>query len=350
MFKKIAEWLSKPKQGVSLEVAEARRVALEPPITEAQIKFLHCFQSPTAPHNYAPKDWRPFWEDKLAEDPTNTIERLLKMGLLQQARPEHQLKALNLKELRWALRQNQLKVSGKKAELVERVLESGAALDEFIPKSGSLLVLSETGQRLHEEAKSNEAEAKDRLRKDLIQAIKNKNYDEACDRLCSYEVSQFFQRGINIDWRAAEAPLKREVKAIFTANPGLHRKRWGGVSDEVRILAAMSHLTGKEMPKHFVSTIAPGEDWHDLQIQARMLQFAISHRANKKRYKKMEADFEREVVVQILPILDQRTTCSACKSSGRLRYSPSTMPELPHTDCKCEEGCRCTSIARPKKR
>ncbi len=282
-----------------------------------------------------------YWKSALKEEPKEVIQRFIQEGMLEPAGlaelMDHKFKASELKEI---LKARLLKVSGRKPEMISRLVDSDKEGMVSATKDVKLLKCSAEAIRLAEVyiecVKERKAEAGD----EVLRLLENREYANAVRTVAAFEAAQVFPRGLGIDWTSYSTHSDvKLLKTIFEKRPHILNNIDAARLEKIRVAAAMMQLWGTNTTKPWLpEDFTTGIHLHT-ESAARMLVFYASHLRGIEQYK--EAGIK---TVEVLGVGDG-STCSACQQIDRLKYQLGNVPELPYPSCKSEIGCRCTTVA-----
>lgn len=173
--------------------------------TLAEDAFLaHHLKPRSAPSKHAQEEW----EDSLGKAYQRVIRDFVKSGALRRPTVREALQTARVKDIKPVLRELDLKVSGRKAELIERLIESApdAAMKLATEHAHGVYVVTDAGREralgFEEEQRRRRQEAEQRVR----EALKSGNVGAACDA-----VNEFYRwlpanlrPGIGMDWENPE--------------------------------------------------------------------------------------------------------------------------------------------------
>ncbi|MGB3716480.1 MAG: SAP domain-containing protein [Candidatus Promineifilaceae bacterium] len=280
-----------------------------------------------------------YWDPVLGEAPEQAAKRFYDNGLLEQVGLSDRLAhAYTISELKPMLRERGLPVSGRKAVLINRLIEADPKGMQKTVRDLRLLVCTEKGKRIAEDYLAQEREKRARVVNQTLNALRENRFSEASEMVAGYEAQQVFMRGINIDWRNHNprqdvAMLKVMFQARPKILPSLNEEHLG----PLRLAAGMMYLWGEGHAK----TWLPGNFKTDLDMDndtaARMILFYAYHRRNM-------AGFRRLPMVKTVKISVTDTSCPRCKKLSAKKYKPPEVPELPYEHCTNALGCRCRAV------
>lgn len=280
------------------------------------------------------------WEAVLGEKPENTINNFLHEGLIIEGKLFDQINGnLTIFDLKNRLRNENLKLTGTKPELINRLLDKNSDLlaKEFAEMK--MLICSRKGANLANQFKK---ELKDRLimlEIDVLDLLKCKEFIYAIQRICDYEINQVFPRGLNYEtWHEGHIQHYQEsLIEIFIVKPKILKNIENSELEILRPYAGMILLFGKNrgsrvwLPRNFVLKSKMNVD-----SAARMLIFYSNHKSQLRNFQ--NAGFSR---VQILTCGD---SCKECQKLDKKIFQIDGVIELPFENCTHKYGCRCCYI------
>jgi hypothetical protein len=303
--------------------------------SKAHLLLLTKFLSPKTVDDFAQSD---LWKAALGEDPKQVVKRFLNEGMLSQAdvsaRLDYRFKATELKEM---LKERALAMSGRKSDLIERLIQADPEAMKRAVSGLSVLLCSERGREIAEQYVVSEKAKRRELEQRVMEHLRQRRFRQASEAVASYEAEQVFERGMGIDWKHYNPARDIEMlKTIFDSKPKILRSLNDSQLDTLRIAAGMMCLLG---------TTSQGEEWSPRHLQtglaidgdaaARMFEFYAAHQANLAEYK-------ASGVVEQVEIVASSDSCDACKKMAGKRYKLDDVPELPYEYCTHDKGCRCT--------
>ncbi|MGF0556176.1 SAP domain-containing protein [Clostridioides difficile] len=129
------------------------------------------------------------------------ISKFFNMDYLKISNYIEDLTKLTVSELKEILKSNNIKSTGKKADLIERIEKeiSQEDLSNFFNSSNKYYALTKKGKELLKDVHKSATKNID-LENQCLELIYTNKYEEAYDLICKYESSKNIQRGININW------------------------------------------------------------------------------------------------------------------------------------------------------
>ena len=294
-------------------------------------------------------DWEE-WEKVLNESPRKAIGRFLKDGALEQASLEGCLAyKFKVSELETMLKQYGLSVSGRKPDLIDRLIQADPEGMKKTVSGLSLFQCSEQGREIVERYEAAEREKRVRLDQSLLSALQQHEFRKAVELRVSYEAEQVFSRGLNIDWQ--DYPFNEHdvgmINTIFTRTPRVLAQLGDEQLEPLRIGAGMLVLgwNAGQVKKWLPSDVEPGlhvSDW-----RAALMLHSHAHYLQEMRQAhelEKEGVFQYEVSIETC---NDDHVCDACRRIASRKYTVEGAPELPYEKCTSEDGCRCSVSVVP---
>ena len=278
------------------------------------------------------------WEAVLGEKPSQSIKRFVDEGLIGVADLENTLSyKYLLSELKEMSKKNGLPVSGKKIDLIKRLLANDPVKMNKSAAGLTILQCLPKGKEMAEEYLKAQDEKRNNLEAQVIECIKQGLFRKACLLIGAFEAEQVFPRGLGMNWKNYKPDDDVDLlNSIFNNRP----KILSGVNDNnlniLRLGASMMGLWGVNSAKKWMPTELSLHLAFDNDTAARMVLFHARYKSNIAQYKKYG--------IKSVEILSARDSCDECKKFAGKRYSLNNVPELPHEKCTHEYGCRCTTI------
>ena len=252
---------------------------------------------------------------------------------------------LSVAKLKALLKPQGAKISGKKEDLINRLLELNpdilaAALPNqlfFIPtEAGNALIEARIGAR---RAKRDQCES--RILDYLVQGM-------TVDAIHTWNQ---YAEGEPFKLRIEGSRFDREVNILntikYSACSYLRSRLAPEEVDALRAFAAITHLCGKNLSEASLEKLRPDiesfkQRGHDLPMEtaARMLTFFAIGQENLRNFKKMGYAFASTTSCS--------ESCEFCKAQSGIRHQVEQIRELPHQECTHPSGCRCTYLMHTK--
>jgi len=280
------------------------------------------------------------WQKVLGESPEQVIKKFLGANVLEfGSLPELLTQKYGVSDLKSLLKQRNLPTSGKKADLVTRLIQVDP--DGMKQEVSDLQVVrcSEFGRVVVGQYLNQEKEKRTKVEQQMSSFLKNRRFKEASQLMAAYEAKQVFPRGINIDWKHYAPSQDIELLNImFNGKPKIFERLSGEILDTLRLAAAMMHLWGKNTAK----------DWLPLDLETGLaidndsaVRMMISYANHQQRIISYRAMGIKKVEVRTC---NDSLVCESCQKLAQKQYSIDQMPELPYEKCTSEMGCRCLVV------
>ncbi len=317
--------------------------------SDAHLLFLSKFLSPKTADDFAKADSRieafgdfaklDTWKSVLGESPSSAIRRFVDEGMLGQAdigaQLDYKFKATELKAM---LKQRGLPVSGRKEDLISRLLQADVESMKRAVAGLKVFLCSERGREIAEQFLLAEKAKRANLEEQVLGYLKQRKFKEASSSVASYEAKQVFSRGIGEDWKNHDPSRHIEMlKFMFDGRPKILSRLNDDELAALRLAAGMMFLFGtnqgkKWLPLDFETCLAMDND-----SAVRQVLFYARHQANIVNYRQSS-------VIKQVEILATEDSCEACKKMSGKRYKLDRVPELPCEHCTHEMGCRCNLL------
>lgn len=321
---------SKSRNSSSIEEIDKLSFAAWPKLPVLQL-LLSQFLSPRDAKNNIPD----YWESAVGARPCEVVRRYVQGGLLVPsslpARLEWAFKVVELKQL---LRDRGLKVSGKKSQLIDRLL----SVDEDAARQLVAHVdLLEVAPSIRQSAELFKAEERARYQNALSQTLavlQEHRIEEAVAAKSIYEASRIFSGGLGME-RSIQASFSAELKLIFSEVPSVLRGRVGEAEIEcLRLAVAMRHLWSDDDAQRLVGDL-PAK-YKNLDLQAAISAYT-SFARETVRLDEFRSNGVKHVEIRGMDSM----ACAACRKLIGKRYSIGKVPALPPTRCSCDRPSFC---------
>lgn len=307
--------------------------------SEAHLLFLTKFLRTRTAQEFANAD---YWRDVFGETPQQAIRRFVTDGMLTApGLPELLAYRYKVSELRAMLKQRNLSVSGRKADLISRLIEADPGGMEKAVAGLSALHCSDRGQEVAYQYLTSVKAQRKAAEQEILALLEKGKFGEASLSVARYEAKQVFPRGLGIDWEHHDPSRDVAVlKAIFGGRPKILARLDDSRLGPLRLAAGMMHLWGTSKAEGWLPFGFETGSTMDNYTAARMLEFYALHQVDQAQHRKSGVVKS----VEILVCSDGRT-CGACRKLANKKYRLSEVPELPYEHCTSEMGCRCTTVA-----
>lgn len=284
------------------------------------------------------------WESVLGEKPIKAIRRLHDESILQLASLPRLLDyKFTAAELKSMLKENGKKVSGSKAQFIQRLIENSSPGLRDIVKTTTVYECTSQGADVAQKYLDEQGDRRLLIERDTMSMLSEREFGRAVRLMSKYEATQVFPRGIDIDWNSFDAkPMVESLNIIFGEPPeilnGLNPNRL----ETLQVAAGMMELWGVGDARRWATDDFDTGIRLDAKVAARMLCFHAAHIRRIKEYG--DSELQGFVTgVEISGIEDGRH-CDICKAASGKKYKLGQVPELPLAKCMSEVGCRCMAI------
>lgn len=331
------KWLNQLLAGKSSPPAAQTPSVASPPLgaiptAPAHLALLARFQHAADPDEVA----LPYWDTVLPQPVATTLAAFRRQGWLVDAPWQAVFASRHrVDELKPLLRERGLKVSGKKDELVARLLEADpAAMQARVAQVKAWTLSAEAAEAVARYV-ANDRAAKAQAHASALAALQAGQSRDAIAAIVGYERTRVFPRGLGIDWNSegVEASLLPSTEAILQASPGILREVPPDELPALRVAAAMMHLTGENAARAWLPADLVGHPRLDLDTAARMVLFHGGHMAELREL--------RAHGIRRVEILGSDDSCPTCAALEGKKFTLDKAPELPHPGCTHDKGCRC---------
>ncbi len=286
-----------------------------------------------------PESYR--WKTVLGESPKQAIKRFIDEDLLVLADLSKQIDyKYKVTELKDMLKKRGLAVTGRKDEIIQRLVKADTTGMGEVVSGLTVYVCSERGREIANQYITNVESKRMRIEQQILENFRKRRFREASVMMASYESEQVFPRDLGVDWKQHNPARDIEMlELIFSGKPKILARLNNEQLDTLRFAAGMMILWGtnkgnKWLPPDFKTGIEM-----DVDTAARMLLFYASHIKNLNHYKQ-----NKDVIKQVQISAAGDSSCDACKNISSKIFKLNDVPELPYEHCTHEKGCRCEII------
>lgn len=290
------------------------------------------------------------WISVIGVPSTVFVERLIKSGKLIKsplvATIVHCNSAPTLKE--WC-KERRLKVTGKKLDLAQRLIDADYAKMERLHKGRELLECApESRARAESYIAEKEAERSAVAREGCF-LFGQEKFNEMIELVENYEARQVRMPGLSLimgfdgttSVRDTEyRPRNRSddlktIRGIAVAAPKILASMTADDLDALRAYCAMRYLMRDSMPLSDLPSSFRGIERLGIAGTWRMMHFHLKHLHDIERMKSIDVK-----KVEVMTSGVSAGTCAACIKISKV-YGIGSVPELPFQGCTCDAGCRC---------
>lgn len=291
---------------------------------------------------YSARDSFPaYWSDPLGEPPSVAIKRFIKDGYIQPCHLEGKVDIkFKVTELKGILKKRGLKCTGRKADLIARLIENNYSLVQEITRDVDAFECTPLGCERVVAFKQEMQDERDQAERDVLNLLDRRDFIGASRRMARFEATQVFSRGMGIDWKNYNPDYNIAVlKTIFEETPQLLSILHNELLGKFRLAAGMMHLWGESSAKKWFDQM-PETGMHlDADTCIRMLVFFGIHKRNLAEYRSAGVK-----TVKVLVFQDEYC-CPQCRALAEKRFPLARTPELPLPSCTSLNGCRCTTVS-----
>lgn len=286
----------------------------------------------------------PYWTEPLGETADAAIETFLEMGWLVPAElPEKLDYRFKATELKPFLKERGLKVSGRKLELIDRLIASGDAQIKALVADLDLHRCSAAGRTVAEKYLAVQKEKRAKAEAAVLDLLRAGDFDAASRTVAEYEAGQVFQRGLGINWK--DYDVSRDTKLlnkIFAGRPTILNQLREEDWPSLRIATAMMALWGTRDAKAWLPPTFVGVARFDSDTTARMLLFWAQNRLRLAEYQELSLSIPNWVKEFRISAIDG--SCPNCRTMAERGFGIEQIPELPNPECTHPYGCRCMAM------
>ena len=302
------------------------------------------------------KDWAvSSWTNVLGEEPASTIRCFINQGLLEPTdlagRLGWQYVVVELKDF---LRERGLRVSGRKVDLVERLVKADLEGMEKIAGTTVAYRCSEKGREIAEQYLLERKDKEEKAREDTFNALEQREFQQAWQIMTSHNAQRVFSDGLMTDIQE----FMGSCRAIFAYQPKMLASLNSKQIEQLRCLAAMSSFGWEEYPSykwrprnwllppriplpgtmtdlHSTTTLTAAERETLVNPTVAMLLF------RRRGWIQSRLAQERQTGVKTVTILASSSACDACRALSDKSYDIDNVPIIPNENCTAREGCKC---------
>ena len=299
----------------------------------AHLYFLSEFLKPRVLDDYRQSE---YWQGVLRESPERTIKQMMADGMLITGDLSECLDyALKIPELKTLLKERDLPTTGRKSDLIARLVSADPKGMQRATKGLSLLKCSVEGQARANAFLEAENKALERAHADSLEALRGGDFRRAQHIEENYRRERAYRYRGEPDMSVhTDFPM---LEWIFQGRPKILAKVPEAQMRELRLVAGMMFVWGENCNRGWVSLDFQTGLVMDNEAAARMLLF-YAHRALDLR------QYRETRVVRKVEVLCTSDSCPACRKLSDHKYSLDKVPELPHEKCTSETGCRCVYV------
>jgi len=285
------------------------------------------------------------WAEVLGEPLQKAIQRFMKEGLIVKTNSlvdyvEYKFK---LSELKTMLKKRGLAVSGRKDELISRLIENDTNGVKKAVSGLSLVRCSDGGQKIAEQFVFQEKQHKENIEEQMVLAFRSHRFRDAIQTYYRFQASQVFPTSPSLSkpnplavrkWWENRDPTEEisVINLMFAKTPKSLSKLNDKELEDVRIAASMYELWEIQKYLEFPSSQQSETSYSPKDAAFAVWRYAY-HCRNLLDYQKRG--------IKTIGIDSFNDACDACKEMAKKRYALNEVPELPYEHCTSPNGCRC---------
>lgn len=270
------------------------------------------------------------WTSALGETPESVIDRFKRANFLvpfAPSTPEMLTEGIGgiygVAQLKAMLKSRGLKVSGKKSELISRLVGADCAgLTRDVAALG-LFHCSEAGRHLAAEFEKR----KDAAYISALSALTKRDYR------CVIRAYDEIEKELGFPRPEYSGTLKPEfIELLMTLAPRILEGCSGEVMARLRTAMALQYVAGRHAPPHMLRDVVTGIQL-DAETAARMIYFFARHTEDIQQWKQLG--------ITHVTHLATSDSCDFCARQNGRKWNLGDAPELPAAECTDSYGCRC---------
>lgn len=282
-----------------------------------------------------------FWEPMFGAQPQRVVDEMIELRLLEHVPlPKKVVFCHTGAELKKKLSSRGLKVSGKKVEQAQRLIESDPEGMEKLYRHRKIVRCVPAVSQIVMDWTDAQARLFDAATEELIAALRDRDLKTAVNVADAYRERKFHPPNHPAqDAMTIKLPPRslgeraEELATIFTMRPkilsGLRPEQWVGL----HLNYIVWQLMGRSAPEKCIPGFT-GFGAMDRDTVTRMLAFYVRHQGDLARW--------RELGIKNGTIFCCNSgSCDACIALDQRIDRLDKLPELPYRECTCALGCRC---------
>ncbi len=282
------------------------------------------------------------WNRVLGEPLYQAVERFINERVITLISLPDRLDYLySVVDLKPLLRERNLKLSGRKKELIERLIEADLGMMEKLSRKCKIYKTADEYTNLIEKYLKNIDERRQSAERACKELIKEQDFEGAAKKVDDFESSLVKNKVDSFGFGISRISQSKILSSMWSLTPKLLRH----INDEklktIRIAAIMMELWGERHVFKWLPESFSVESHLEVDAIARMLLFHARHVDNLNSYKRDNFMNKRLWI----DVVGDSMTCEACRKLDGKSYTPEKMIELPYEKCTCPMGCRCHFIS-----
>lgn len=278
------------------------------------------------------------WKRILKEDPQKAINRFLTEEMVEQADLRGILDyKYNVSELKEQLKKLGLKQSGKKADLIERLISADENRFKQLQQQIYLLKCTEHGKNIVTQHKENENQKRQDFEARTFRALQQSNLVEASQLVAEYNNQKINLYNIPDDEKNND--FKRNLvllKIMFNSKPKILKNITDDQLGILQLAAGMMFLWKYNNALKWLP--------EDFNLDITMDKNAAAHMIYSYALNKEAMALHKKNKMKSIKISCCSNSCDECKKIANKKYTLNQVPEIPYEHCTSEQGCLCTTM------
>lgn len=299
--------------------------AIEWKKSPAHIRFLSRFNNPRSRKQESAAD---YLQQQLKEGVDHAIQRFVDEGVLVTPTLAEAINALHNKPpIEEMLRKHDLKASGNKPQIIERLIQHVPEAAQSMVGEHDLLICSESAKAF--------LDAYEQKRQKIEQLAKQKSFDALLrqDGKSAYKIYVEFHRHYgDMDMYGGGNYYAEEMEIVLTHKPELLDHLMERDAKYLRAASCMPLLWREEpalkwLPEDFVTKFEDGTVASNLLRKYAEIQHQISDADEEDKFKISFDTYDVD-------------SCDICRKYDGQVLSVNEFPQLPSADCTSQKGCQ----------
>lgn len=284
------------------------------------------------------------WEEALGTSVADVVSFFKEKNLIRSASASEDVKYLAsylipVSELKTLLKQEGLRVSGKKDDLINRLLEHKPKLLVAALPEEPLFITTASGSALVSEGVNTRHSRRELYELTILDLIHEGKINDAVEAWNQYVQDEPFASSVDSEHIDREIrilnAIRHEACAYLASRMPLE------AINALRTYASIRHICGRSLTRPALEKLEPElerfsqlSDGQPPDVSARMLTFYAIGQDRLREFNLME--------FHLVSTSACSESCQHCQDQSNLKWSIDKAPELPHSLCTHAMGCRCT--------
>jgi hypothetical protein len=273
-------------------------------------------------------DWQ-YLKDALGEPTKLAIDRFIDEGALVPCTLQEGVgRLLTVSDLKGLLKERELRLSGNKADLIDRLVEADRTAAEEIVGKRQIMKCSNEALKLleafEEERDAAETEAKTNTHRFLLERNVRDAYREYVQYTRRYQSPDF----------PSSPHQAEEVETTLSTSPDALSGLDASALAHLQAAVAMSQLWYGEDPLRWLPESFPVD-----AINLKAAASYLTRAAGFKRQVAQASEYDWKVRIVFSPY--DVDSCGLCKQYNGKEFTPADVPNFPLRGCTSETGCMC---------